>query len=254
MRLEYLVRLDDYMGPLDRLLRLVEKQDIDAASMPVFAVIQQLVEFLEAASYADIDEGGRFLVMAATLLAIKAHLLLPEQDAGDGKEGSYWDEEDLMGGLAVTAGNEYLLIKEAARTLDGYARIWSQSYKRPVLREPEQPRGSGGSAPGAYPERQDFRDDVATLVAAFREILVRTVDEPVPYQVEEAVDFEQKMDTVFGQIVGKRGGLPFRQLFAGADRIEVIYRFLAVLELVFRGRLRLSQRQAASEIRLVTVK
>ena len=85
---EYLVQLDDYVGPLDRLLRLVEKQEVDIASLPIYAVIQQLVDFLEAVSYADIDEGGRCLLQAATLLAIKAHLLLPEPEATGGAEGA----------------------------------------------------------------------------------------------------------------------------------------------------------------------
>ena len=59
------------------------------------------------------------------------------------------------------------------------------------------------------------------------------------------------MRTVFGRIAGHKGRLPFRRLFENADRIEMIYSFLAVLELVFRGRLRLSRRQATGEIVLV---
>jgi segregation and condensation protein A len=240
--LDYLVKIDDYEGPLDRLLRLVEKQEIDAASVPVYAVIQQLVDFLEAVSYADIDAGGRFLVLAATLLVIKAHLLLPEQEAAAGTEGDYCDEGDVPGGLAVTAEAEYLLIREAASNLEDCARNWVMSYKRQPLREPEQH------------VRQDLRDDVARLVTAFRDVLVRTVDEPVPYRVEMAVDFKDKMETVFNRIAGNRGRLPFHRLFENAGRLEVVYSFLAVLELVFRGRLRLSQRQTSSEIILVAVK
>ncbi len=247
---EYFVQLDDYAGPLDRLLRLVEKQEIDVTSLPVYAVIRQMVDFLEAVSYADIDEGGRVLVMAATLLAIKAHLLLPEQEAAAVTAGDYGDEDDVTGGLSVTAEAEYLIIKEAARNLEDCARNWVMSYKRQTLREPEQP-GDG------YPwgtGRQDLRDDVTRLVTAFRDILVRTVDEPVPYRVEMAVDFEDKMETVFGRIAGNRGRLPFHRLFENAGRLEVVYRFLAVLELVFRGLLRLSQHQTTGEIILVAVK
>jgi segregation and condensation protein A len=240
--LEYIVQLDDYEGPLDRLLRLVEKKEIDAASVPVYVVVRQLVSFLEAVSYADIDEGGRFLVLAATLLAIKAQLVLPEQEAAAGKEGVGWDEEDVTGGLAVSAEAEYLLIKEAARTLEDYARNWVLSYKRPPHRELQQQA------------EQDLGDDVARLVTAFKEILIRVDIETLPYQVEMAVDFENKMELVFGKIASHRGGLPFRQLFVNIDRIEVIYSFMAVLELVFRGRLRLSQRDVTGEIILVPVK
>ncbi len=239
---EYCVQLDDYVGPLDRLLRLVEKQDIDAASMPVYAVIQQLVHFLEAVSYADIDEGGRFLVLAATLLAIKAHLLLPEQEAAAGIEGDYWNEDDLSGGLAVTAEAEYLVIREAARNLEDCARNWVRSYKRQPFQDVEQP------------EQQDLREDVTRLVTAFKEILVRVDFEPVPYQVETAVDFDEKMETVFGKIAGNGGKLPFHRLFENAGRLEVVYSFLAVLELVFRGRLRISRQQSTNEIILVAVK
>jgi len=238
---ECLVQLDDYAGPLDRLLRMVEKQEIDAASLPIYAVVQQLVDFLEAVSYADIDEGGRNLVLAATLLAIKAHLLLPDQKTAGGEEGDSWNEDDLAGGLAVSAEAEYLVIREAARNLEDCALNWVRSYKRQPLEEDR-------------PERPDLRDDVARLVAAFKEILVRVDFEPAPYQVETAVDFDQKMETVLGEIIVHRHGLPFHQLFEKASRLEVVYRFLAVLELVFRGRLRLSQQQDTDEILLVAVK
>jgi segregation and condensation protein A len=239
---ECIVQLDDYEGPLDKLLRLVEKQEIDISSVSVYTVILQLVDFLEAVSYDDIETGGRFLVLAATLLAVKAHLLLPEQEIAAGAEGDRWDEDDLAGGLAVTAEAEYLLFRDAARNLEDCARNWIRSYKRqPVQDDAEQP------------ERQDLRDDVTRLVTAFKEILVRVDLEPVPYQVETAVDFDEKMATVFGKIAGNGGSLPFHRLFENAGRLEVVYSFLAVLELVFRGRLRLSQQQNTAEIILVAV-
>ena len=142
----------------------------------------------------------------------------------------------------MTAEAEYVLIREAARTLEDCALNWVRSYKRQPLQEAEQP------------ERQDLRDDVTRLVTAFKEILVRIDFEPVPYQVETAVDFDEKMETVFSQVILHRGGLHFRQLFEKVDRLEVVYRFLAVLELVFRGRLRLSQQQDTNEIILMAVK
>jgi segregation and condensation protein A len=233
------ILLEDYEGPLDRLLRQVEKQEIDALTVPVAAVIQQLVDFLEAASYADIDEGGRFLVLAATLLAIKAHLLLPDPEAAAGAEGSHWDELTEQDGLGVTVEQEYLTIKEAARSLQEHAYNWSLSYQRQPFRQPQ-------------PELQhELRGDVARLVGAFKEVLVRTGDEPVSYQMGAAVDFDEKMDAVLQQVSGTRGGLPFRRLFSDSDRLEAVYRFLAVLELVFRGRLRLLQRSETGEIILV---
>lgn|GEM_PF-1017353 len=243
---QYVIRLEDYEGTLDKLLRLVEKQEIDISSVSVYTVILQLVDFLEAVSYADIDEGGRVLVMAAALLAIKAHLLLPEQEVAACAEGDYLNEDDVAGGLAVPAEAEYLVIREAARNLEDCARNWVRSYKRQPLRELEQPDDLWA--------RKDLRDDVTRLVMAFKEILVRVEFEPVPYQVEKAVDFEDKIETVFGEVIIHRGGLLFRRLFEKVDRLEVVYRFLAVLELVFRGRLRLSQWQTTGEIILVAVK
>jgi segregation and condensation protein A len=239
--LDYLVRIEDYEGPLDKLLRLVQKQEIDAVSVPVYAVIRQLVDFLGAVSYTDIDEGGRFLVLAATLLSIKAHLLLPEHETATGAEGDCWNDDGVSGGLAVTAETEYLQIREAARNLEDCALNWVRSYKRQPVQDAEQP------------ERQDLRDDVTRLVTAFKEILVRVDLEPVPFQVETAVDFDQKMETVLGQIAGNGGRLSFHRLFENAGRLEVVYSFLAVLELVFRGRLRLSQNQDTNEIVLVAI-
>lgn len=238
---QYLVKIDEYEGPLDRLLRLVEKQVIDPSAMPVHVVIQQLVDFLEAVSYADIDEGGRFLVLAATLLAIKAQLLLPQQEEAVGAEPLYGDWGGDEDGFAVTAEDEYLVIRDVAKTLDEYARNWVLSHKRPVLQNAEKPK-------------QDIRDDVARLVTAFKEILDRAVFEPVPYQVEMAVDFEEKIEAVYKRISGTRGGLLFHRLFENAERLEMIYSFLAVLELVFRGRLRLSQQDGDGDIKLVALR
>ncbi len=226
--MDYLIKLDDYEGPLDRLLKLVEKQEIDAALVPVYTVIRQLIDCLEAVAYADIDEGGRFLVLASTLLAIKAQLLLPQQEAASGLDGS-WDEAELEDGFAMTVETEYLKIRDVARTLEDCARNWIMSYKRPLIQQPDQPLPT------------EIRDDVNRLVAAFREILERAPSEPGPYLVEMAVNFEDKMEAVFKRVAGLRDGLPFQQLFEDADRLEVIYRFLAVLELVFQGRLRLAQ-------------
>jgi segregation and condensation protein A len=239
---EWIVQLDDFEGPLDKLLRLVEKQEIDISSVPVYAVILQLVAFLEADSYDDIDTGGRFLVLASNLLAIKAHLLSPDREIAAGAEGGYWNGDEIDGGLAVTAEAEYLLFRDAARNLEDCARDWIRSYKRQPLQSAAE-----------QPDRPDLRDDVARLVTAFKEILVRVDFEPVPYQVETAVDFDQKMDLVFGKIAGNGGRLPFHRLFENASRLEGVYSFLAVLELVFRGRLRLSQQQDTNEIILVAV-
>lgn len=241
--MDYLIKLDNYEGPLDRLLRMVEKQEIDAATVPVYAVIRQFVECLAAVSYADIDGGGRFLVLAATLMAIKAQVLLPQQESAAGEEGVSWDESEAADAFAIAVETEYLKIKEAARTLEDYARNWVQSYKRPVVQVPDKPTPP------------DIRDDIARLVTAFKEILDRTAFEPGPYQVELAVDFEQKMEAVFSRVArAKSSGLPFQQLFVNADRLEVIYSFLAILELVFRGRLRLSQMNKDDELLLVAVK
>jgi len=239
--LDYLIKLDDYEGPLDRFLKLVEKQEIDAALVPVYTVIRQLVDCLEAVAYADIDEGGRFLVLASTLLAIKAHLLLPQQEAASGMDGACWDEAELADGFAMTVETEYLKIRDVARTLEDCARNWIMSYKRPLIQQPDQ----------LLPA--EIRDDVNRLVAAFKEILDRVPSEPGPYQVEMAVNFEDKMEVVFKRVAGSRDGLPFQQLFEEADRLEVIYRFLAVLELMFQGRLRLAQ-QDDDQLLLVAVK
>lgn len=239
--MDYLVKLEDYEGPLDRLLRLVEKQEIDAASVSVYAVVLQLVAYLEAVSYADIEEGGRYLVLASTLLAIKAQTLMPQQEAAAGRDGGDWDESGADG-FTMTVEEEYLRIKEAAKTLEECAKNWILSYRRPVLQEPEQVMPS------------ELKDDVARLVSAFKEILDRSSFEPGPYRVEMAVDFEAKMETVFEMIAKFRRGLLFQRLFDDADRIEVIYRFLAILELVFLGRLRLNRLDGDGEIMLVAVR
>ncbi len=227
--MDYLVKLDEYEGPLECLLRLVEKQEIAATSVPVCAVIRQLVECLAAVSYADVDGGGRFLVLAATLLAVKAQLLLPQpeetMDSARDREAGAPEAFDVTAEQA-----EYLQFKHVAKTLEEYASDWLLSYKRHPCRDP------GNTA------QLDTKDDITRLVTAFTEILDRTAFSPGPYRVEEAINFQEMLESVFGKIAGKKSGLPFQQLFLNAGKLEVIYNFLAVLELVFRGRVRITQK------------
>jgi segregation and condensation protein A len=238
------IRTDDYEGPLERLLRLVEWQEIEAASLRVFVIIRQLVDCLAAASYSDIDKGGRYLLLAATLLALKARNLLPGSGGASGLEGGDGEMYGPEDGFALTARDEYLQIREAARVLEECARKWLCSYRRP--------RPSPDWAPGAWQRpgeaaQPDLRDDITRLVTAFQEI-VKQGAFPAVYRVATSVNFPEVMEAVFRKIKGSPGGLPFRQLFHGVARLEAIYNFLAVLELVYQGRLRIGQQNEAGEI------
>ncbi len=124
--------------------------------------------------------------------------------------------------------------------LEECARNWFCSYRRQQIRGHEE---------AAQP---DLTDDIARLVAAFKEIVEQN-DFPA-YRVETSINFQGIMESIFGRIKGRPGGLLFRMLFSGVDRLQAIYNFLAVLELVYLGRIRIRQLHEAGEIVLITFK
>src|SRR5512147_3020303 len=116
--LPYQVRIEQFEGPLDLLLHLIKKNEINIYDIPIAMIAQQYLEYVEAMKDLNLNVAGEFLVMAATLLQIKSKMLLPAEETADDEEDGPDPREELVRRLL-----EYKTYKEAARQLDGQEKM-----------------------------------------------------------------------------------------------------------------------------------
>jgi segregation and condensation protein A len=224
--MSYEIRIENFEGPLDLLLHLIKKNEMDIYNIPIADITAQYLAYIDAMKNLNLDVAGEFLLMAATLLHIKSRLLLPQAQEDEPEE----EEEDPRAEL-VRRLLEYQKYKDAAVSLDSMPLLGREVYARrfpsPDLAEPEE---SGFEAVGLY-----------DLVEAFRSIL-----REAPPESFHEIDADQLSvtDRVSGilTLLESRESLSFRELFTGRpDRSEVVVTFLAMLELVRLKLVRLMQ-------------
>lgn len=242
--MKYQVKLEVYEGPLDLLVRSVEKEEISAGEVSVYTIIEQFLRYFRELEFSDLEEGSRFLMLAAALLSLKAHWLLPQQaEEEETVEADPCCEDDDEELFLNSSFEDYLLFQEAAVVLEERAREWSMSYNRPR-----------SSNKGISRRRKDqgVQEDVSILVRAFKDVLANLPEPSAPYTVGSApFDLAAAMEDVLKSVQAGTGCLLFRDLFAEkASKEEVIITFLAVLELVFRGEIGVRQDQLTDEIYL----
>jgi len=232
---DYKVKLEVFEGPLDLLLYLIKRDEIDIYDIPIEHITKQYLEYLDAFKVLDIDIAGEFVVMAANLIYIKSRSLLPpaQQDPEEPVE-----EEDPRWEL-VRQLLEYKKFKDAAAHLGEREAIQSSIYGR----LPE--------APEAPAERPMAEVSIFDLINAFQKVLKRV---PKPEDLreifEENFTVSDKIEFVL-KMTGSGVPLKFTELFSdAASRAEVVVTFLAVLELIRLKQLRVMQPEPFAEIEL----
>lgn len=229
----YRVDLEIYNGPLDLLLYLIRRSEIDIYDIPIARITEQYLSYIDAIRLLDPAVGGDFLVMAATLMEIKSRMLLPTPPPEEDGE-----PEDPRSEL-VRQLLEYKRYKDAAAWLAAQADERAERFGRPT------PAGLIRDAP----QEQDLKEvELWDLVEAFGRLMRETlagvpdtiVDEDVPIQVisEEILDRLQREVEV-----------PFSRLFEGQPtRRHIVAVFLALLELVRLRRVAALQEEPFGEI------
>ena len=227
----YLVALDTFHGPLDLLLYLVRKNEVDVLDVPVAKLADQFLEFLAAVREVDVELAGDFLVMAATLMEIKARSLLPE-----GSDEENPDEPDPRKEL-VRQLLEYRTFKDAAAALEERAEARGARLARVAPEEPAKP----GAPPVRPVELWDLVSAFARLMRETHALRPQTVivDDTPQHVYEEEIR----------RRVAVAGRLAFRDLFAPPfHKGRLIGLFLAILELIRARALRAEQPDAFGEI------
>ena len=237
MSQEYKVKLEVFEGPLDLLLYLIKKDEVDIYDISLERITAQYLEFMEAFKVLDLELAGEFVVMAANLIYLKSRALLPvsvqppDEDAEE--EDPRWD---LIRQLV-----EYKKFKDAAAHLSQREMDQSNLFAR-MTESPE----------AALPERPLGDVSVFDLINAFNNVLKRIASKSEDlreifeenYTVSDKIDFIMKM-------MASDVPLKFSELFANvASRTEIVVTFLALLELIRLKQLKAIQQEVFGEIEL----
>ena len=232
------VQLEIFEGPLDLLLYLVKKEEVDIYEVNLTKIATQFIEHVQLMKEFDLDIAGEFLVMAATLMYIKSRELLPKNQQALVEDDE--DEEDPRWEL-IRQLVEYKKFKDAASKLQERELLQEQIYARVPARPEFQVE-----TPNARPEVSIF-----DLVNAVSTILKRFGQREQARDVyEEKWSVSEKIEALV-EMVKTRPRLRFSELFEDASsRGEVVVTFLALLELIRMKQLRVEQPEAFAEIEI----
>jgi len=234
---EYRVELDVYNGPLDLLLYLIRRDELDIYDIPIAHITQQYCKYVEVIKKVDLTLAGDFMVMAASLIELKTRMLLPRPSAEQDQEEILDPRLELVRQLL-----EYKRFKDAARELGESADIAASRYP-PALRT--QALGLD-----KQPEELDLRDvAVWDLLEAFDKLMAATLAGKYQHEViydDTPIDL---YETDIMDRLTKEGPLSFNDIFRGrVNRSEIIGLFLALLELIKQKRIRAEQSAVTDEI------
>jgi segregation and condensation protein A len=234
MSSEYKVKLEVFEGPLDLLLYLIKKDEVDVYDVSIERITQQYLEFMEAFKVLDLEVAGEFVVMAANLIYIKSRSLLPVAVQPPDEEA---EEEDPRWEL-VRQLVEYKKFKDAAAQLSQKELEQSKMFTRLPEVEPA-------------PERPLGDVSVFDLINAFNGILKRLNHrEDLREIFEENYTVSDKIDLIM-KMMASEVPLKFTELFTSvASRAEIVVTFLALLELIRLKQIKAVQEDAFGEITL----
>ena len=216
--LPYQVRIENFEGPLDLLLHLIKKNEINIYDIPIAMIAQQYLSYIEAMKDLNLTVAGEFLVMAATLLQIKSKMLLPVEESAEDDEDGPDPREELVRRLL-----EYKTFKEAARQLDTQERMWREIYSRPIPPSVDVAQSD-----------ETLLDNIGLfdLVDALQEILNRNPGKKLLEIIPDNLTVRDRMNVLLEALEGQES-IGFEALFeASCHRLVIIVTFLALLELI----------------------
>ncbi len=235
--MKHKVKLDLFEGPLDLLLYLIRKNDIDIRDIPISEITDQYMEYVNTMEKLDLELVGDFLVMAATLMQIKSRMLLPE-DPEEVEEAS--DPRDELAQRLI----EYERFKEVAGDLKEKAMMRSDLFNRMV--DESTTKQIIDEAKEIY-----FEANLFDLINALSEAIKNSPEDVVHQIITEKFTVEQKIHDILHLLLDKET-VRLGSLFEKArSKIEMIVTFLAVLELIRLKEIKAVQKKIFSEIEVM---
>jgi len=228
----YTIRLDGFDGPLDLLLQLIRKNEMDIFDVPISRLTSAYLTTLKAMEKHGIEVASDFLLMAATLTQLKSKLLLPRQDIDEDTGEEIDPRTELIQQLLA-----YQAFKEAATALNAHIRLGRDVFIRP--RGQDRPPTDDPELPG---------DDMYRLARAFRQ-LIKKQPYVAPHEIYvERITIGERIAQIADRL-GRAKRVSFASLIEDkVHREEVITTFLALLEMARLKLIRVDQRQVGSPL------
>ena len=232
---DYPIRILNFEGPLDLLLHLIKKHEVNVYDIPISLITQQYLDYLDLMQELNLDVAGEFLVMAATLIHIKSRELLPRPDP------TQEDPEEDPREALVRRLLEHQRFKAAAELLHEKEIQRSAMWHRPDGRVAE--------VVGEAPE-PEVEVDLFSLMAAFRHVLERARARPRVVLPPEQIPIETRIEQLMARL-SETDAFGFEDLFADVQtRAGMIVTFLALLEMIRLKMIRVYQQGNFGPIRV----
>ena len=231
------VRLEHFEGPLDLLVHLIRKNELNIYDIPISLITTQYLETMQLMEELNLDVAGEFLVMAATLIHIKSRMLLPRPETAEGDDGEEEDPRDAL----VRRLIEHEKFKAAAGLLYEREQVRAAQWQRPDERV-------AAIAGDSY--EPEVEVDLFSLLTAFQAVLRRARDQPKMLLPAEQISVETRIEQLLNRL-SEHEACGFDDLFADVkDRGGLIVTFLALLEMIRLKLVRVFQAGGFAPIRV----
>ena len=234
---DYAIKLDIFEGPLDLLLYLIKKNEIDIYNIPIALITRQYLDYLDIIKSLNLDLAGEYLVMASTLVHIKSRMLLPAPEDPSEEEEEGDPRAELVRQLL-----EYQAFKEAAQELSARPMLERDVFKRTGTLVEE----------GLKPDADDELVEVSIfeLIEAFHQVVSRLENKQLLEIDLEKLSLTEIINDVMERLTREKN-LTFEELLGEKkDRRRIVYTFLALLELVKLRMVKAYQTAAFGVIRI----
>jgi segregation and condensation protein A len=245
----YQVKIDAFEGPLDLLLHLINRLEIDIYDIPVAQITEQYLIYIKNMSELKLDVASEFLVMAATLLAIKSKMLLPKhEEIFDEEDTDISFEEDPRDEL-VERLIEYRKYKEAAQDLKFMEEERGLMFTK-------APSDLSDFAKEKQPERTELNVSLYDMLAAFQKLMRRKkLQRPMATKItRQEISIEKRMTEIMEELIKLKVRKNFKDLFPFPEKEHIVVTFLAILELIKRKEIDVEQLENFGEIFVEVVK
>ena len=236
--MSYLVQLENFDGPLDLLLYLIRKNEVELFNIPIAEITKQYLEYLEVITSLDLESASDYILMAATLIRIKAKMLLPKPPIELDEEDEEDPREELMRRLL-----EYQRYKEVA-----FKMSESEEYQRLCFKR-NYAHGYPFEDEATVHWQPSYTVTLFDLIGAFKEILLKTPKVDQHRVVRNPVTTEEQADFLISALERNKGQMLFYETMERlTDRISMIVTFLALLDLINRKIVEVTQSSTFGEI------
>src|SRR5919106_5386853 len=231
------IRVESFEGPLDLLVHLIKKHQVNVYDIPIAIITEQYLEYLDLMQELNLDVASEFLVMAATLIHIKSRMLLPRPDPSQEDLEAEEDPRDAL----VRRLLEHQKFKAAAELLHDRETLRSAQWTRPDSRI---------EAIAGDDYEPELEVDLFSLLTAFKQVRERARERPPVVLPPEQISIETRIDQLLERL-SETEACGFTDLFASdASRPDMIVTFLAMLEMIRLKLIRVFQQGGAGAIRI----